>query len=115
MGLDFKQLRAANDERAAIWDPDGVLNVEFASIELAGEVGEALNKIKKYIRWHKNLPGGECDLCAIMDELGDVVICADLLARALGQDLGSAVGNKFNKTSKKHGFATMLKWSDNND
>lgn len=43
------------------------------------------------------------------DELADVIIAADLVASELGIDLGQAVADKFNATSRKHGMATLIK------
>jgi len=106
--LSFDQLRHANDERAVEWNSGPPLSAEFAMIELAGEVGEACNSLKKWLRHRHGLAGGVASLEPVIQELADVVICTDLLARKLGVDLGAAVAMKFNHTSRKHGFNTML-------
>ena len=62
---------------------------------LMEELGEAFSA------WRK----GNRDLGG---ELADVVICVDLLASALGGDLGEAVRRKFNATSEKNGLLTRL-------
>lgn len=108
--LSFGVLSQANDERAREWTKSATraLGVEFAMIELAGEVGELANEIKKSLRAASGLVGGKVDDEQIRRELADVVICADLLARKLGIDLGEAVVEKFNYTSRKHGFVTCI-------
>lgn len=126
--MDLKQLRAKNDERAELWRQGAPPSpIEFSAIELVGEVGEldealllrrmsidvgrACNEVKKLARKRDGLVGGKDDLSDIADELGDVVICADLLASSLGIDLGKAVAEKFNKTSDKHGFSVKIQES----
>jgi len=115
--LKFSQLRLANEIRASEWTKGSKTNlgVEFAMIELAGEVGELANQIKKQLRHQAGIVGGDDNLEAIRQELADVVICADLLARKLGVDLGRAVVDKFNYTSDKHGFATKLRTTISDD
>lgn len=115
--LKFSQLRLANELRASEWTKGSKsqLGVEVAMIELAGEVGELANQIKKQIRHQAGIVGGVDNLEAIRQELADVVICADLLARKLGVDLGRAVVDKFNQTSDKHGFETKLRTTLSDD
>lgn len=109
MTLSLSALREANARRAIEWNPSGVsCGALFAAVELAGEVGELLNELKKRERHSRGLKGGKDDPQAIAMELADVVICVDLLARELGVDLSEAVVAKFNSTSEKHGFATRL-------
>jgi|GEM_PF-6124483 len=109
LNLSFGELAAANDARGLEWNPKGVkFGIEFALLELFGEVGELANQIKKQIRSEHGLAGGSIDRDNMRRELADVVITADLLARKLNIDLGSAVVEKFNLTSDKHGFKTRL-------
>lgn len=82
--------------------------LEFSAIELGGETGELLNKIKKYLRFKAGMVGGEDNLEDVADELGDVAICCSLLAIQLGISLGDVTARKFNKTSEKHGFPVTL-------
>lgn len=106
-GLSFDLLRLKNDERGKEWGVNE-LPATFASTELAGEVGEACNEVKKLERQRAGIPGGKDSTDGLADELGDVVICADLLASRYGIDLGQAIKKKFNKTSDKHGFSVKL-------
>lgn len=112
----LKQLRIKNIERGRLWE--GVEgeeltneNLLFRSNEMAGEVGEACDAVKKLIRYRKRMVGGTNyleSLKAISDELADVIITADRVASILGIDLGVAVCNKFNYTSDKHGFKIKI-------
>lgn len=107
--LTFNDLAAANDARAAEWNATGTpIPAEFAIIELFGECGELANAWKKMERHHLGMAGGVDNTENFEEELGDVVICASLVARKYGIDLGAAVRSKFNKTSEKHGFGTRL-------
>lgn len=62
---------------------------------LAGETGEACNLIKKLKR------GDRVNREDIGKELADVVTYAELLAAALGLDLGRCVQKKFNEVSQR--------------
>ena len=106
--LLFSDLRAANAARSIAWSGGQSLGVEFSAIELGGECGELLNEIKKLLRARRGMVGGSTSTDAIASELADVVICADLLAAELGINLGHAVIEKFNQTSRKYGFSHHL-------
>ena len=110
-GMTFEALQIANRERGKVWGKGRDIPALFHAVELAGEVGELLNEIKKQARYELGIAGGihpEEALPRITDEIGDVVICCSLLANKLGIDLGKAVADKFNKTSEKHGFPHRL-------
>ena len=111
-GLSFNRLRIANQKRANLWNRGVPTSPMFCMIELAGEVGEACNAMKKMERQSLEMVGGANDNGNLADELADVVICADLAAMAMGVDLGEAVARKFNKTSRKHGFDVLLPQQD---
>jgi len=101
-------LRSANIARQAEWDPDSQLTLSYRGNELAGEVGEACNKIKKLERERMGLRGTRTTLAEAAEELADVVICTDLIAMQLGIDLARAIEEKFNATSEKYGLETQL-------
>jgi NTP pyrophosphatase (non-canonical NTP hydrolase) len=101
-------LRAANLARQAEWDTDGQITLSYRGNELAGEVGEACNIIKKLERERMGIAGSRATLAELAEELADVIICADLIAMQLGIDLDRAVAEKFNKTSEKVGLTTRL-------
>jgi NTP pyrophosphatase (non-canonical NTP hydrolase) len=106
---EFAALRQANLARAREWNPGGVaIGPGFAGLELAGEVGELCNLLKKAERARLGLVGGSVSPEAIAQELADVVICADLVGIALGLDLWPIVRQKFNATSEEKGFRTRL-------
>ncbi len=105
---DLVALRRANIERQAIWCPDEVPDLSFRGNELGGEVGEALNVIKKLERERHGWRGSRDTRQHLAEELADVVICADLCAITAGIDLASAVVVKFNATSDKVGIPVHL-------
>lgn len=111
--LTFEKLREKNVEREAEWlgDNGEPSSLEFRTIELGGETGELQNAIKKLLRFRLGMAGGideEASIEHIREEIGDVGICLDLVCQALDIDLGDAIAEKFNKTSRKHGFKTMI-------
>ena len=105
--MNFRRLAQAVGFREPEWGTEPRCPL-FAACELGGEVGEVLNEVKKLDRWKKGLVGGKELSDDLADELGDVVICCELLARKYGIDLGQAVATKFNKTSEKHGMKTKI-------
>jgi NTP pyrophosphatase (non-canonical NTP hydrolase) len=105
--MTLKELREANIVREQEWG-GGKLDMSFRGNELAGEVGEACNIIKKLERERLGIRGSRASVGQLAEELADVVICVDLIAMAVGLDLGVAVVEKFNKTSEKVGLATRL-------
>jgi len=119
----YTTLREANVERQKEWDQHGQITPSYRSNELAGEVGEALEKaldmlalsiaagrlantVKKLDRERMGIRGSRVTVETLAEELADVVICADLLAASYGIDLDEATRNKFNATSKKVGLLT---------
>lgn len=102
-------LRAANRARQVEWDQEGQITLSYRGNELAGEVGEACNVIKKLDRERMGIRGSRATKDQLAEELADVVICADLIAMDAGIDLlNDAVPSKFNATSEKVGLKTRL-------
>ena len=106
MGLE--KLRKASQERQKEWGKGQEFSLSFRGVELGGEAGEVLNEIKKIERHRMGIAGGKETLDDLKDEIGDVIICLDLIAGDLGIDLFECAKNKFNKTSEKHGFQTRI-------
>lgn len=107
--MKYYKLTQANAARQKEWNPDGKeVSPLFTATELGGEVGEALNIVKKLEREKLGLKGSRATVEELADELADVVICADLLAQQYGIDLTEATIKKFNATSHKHGFETGM-------
>ena len=107
--MKFSTLRAANEHRQALWDSGDQIDLTYRGNELAGEVGEACNVIKKIARERLGIRGSRATKQDLADELADIVICADLVAMGEGIDLlGEAVPSKFNETSEKVGLPTRL-------
>lgn len=110
--MHFLDLRAANASRDREWvSPGQALSLSFRGNELAGEIGEACNVLKKLERERLGLVGSRATLDDLAEELADGVICIDLIAMDTGIDLGPAVERKFNKTSVSRGLATRLSTS----
>ena len=108
MGLEFDGLRSANAARQKLWDSGAQIDSSYRGNELAGEVGEACNVIKKLERERLGIAGSRATVEQLAQELADVIICVDLLAMGYGIDLGQAVKDKFNETSVKVGLQTRL-------
>jgi NTP pyrophosphatase (non-canonical NTP hydrolase) len=104
----YLRLRAANEARNDHWDPNKVLTGSFKATELAGEVGEACNVVKKLERARLAIRGKRDTVKHLAEELADVVICADLLALHYGIDLRAAIIDKFNATSFENGLPVRL-------
>ncbi|KAB2783716.1 MazG-like family protein [Brucella anthropi] len=107
--MNMNTLRAANVARDQEWNTGSErLSLTFRATELAGEVGEACNVIKKLERERIGLVGSRDTKEHLAEELADIVICTDLVAMDAGIDLDAAIAAKFNATSEKNGLATRL-------
>lgn len=107
----YESLRAANQHRQTLWSggenkTNGPL---YAATELAGEVGEVCNVVKKLEREARGLPGSRTTLEKLEEEIGDVLICVDLLAIEYGIDPFAAAAKKFNKTSEALNFPVLMR------
>jgi len=80
----------------------------FIATEFGGESGEVQNVVKKLEREARGLRGSRATVDQLADEIGDVLICLDSLARCYGIDLEQATARKFNKTSDANGFEHKL-------
>jgi NTP pyrophosphatase (non-canonical NTP hydrolase) len=80
----LQALRAANYNRNEEWaNKERPFSLIFWANELAGEVGEACNILKKLDReFNYNVRGSRATLPALSEELADIIICADLLGMA---------------------------------
>jgi NTP pyrophosphatase (non-canonical NTP hydrolase) len=105
---DFARLRKANVERQKEWDPDSKITLEFRGNELAGEVGEACNIIKKLARERLGFRGSRSTTDKLAEELADAIICLDNVALQANIDLWGAVVKKFNQSSDTLQLKTKL-------
>jgi len=107
----FQELRQASVTRQKEFFGDNIteLTLEFHGNELAGEVGEACNEIKKLARGRLGAAGAKTDHSDLQDELADVIICVEMIAQKLDIDIEQAVRAKFNKTSEKYNLKTTMK------
>lgn len=106
--MNYKDLREANIARNKEWAKGQTMSLSFRGNELAGEVGEACNILKKLERERMGIAGSRASMSDLVEELADVIICVDLIGMSLGLDLVEAVRNKFNKTSEKVGLETRM-------
>ena len=104
----YQKLRDANAARQAEWDKDDRITLSYRGNEMAGEVGEACNVIKKLERERLGIRGSRDTVAHLAEELADIIICADLIAMFESIDLDRAVADKFNATSEKVGLTTRL-------
>lgn len=104
----YKSLHHANVARNKQWDNKNALDLSFRGNELAGEVGEACNIIKKLERERLGLVGSRDTNEHLIEELCDVVICTYLIAMQIGINLDPHVARKFNETSRKRGLTVFM-------
>lgn len=114
MALTFALLREANLERCGRWHPGGVMDWSLSDWAVAsgGEMGEALNVVKKLNRERDGIIGNDKNIddlrLQLADEIADTIIYLDLMAAHQGIDLANAVAAKYNRTSEKNGFPDRL-------
>lgn len=121
--FEFTTLTEANINRQKEWDPSDAIGHSYRGNEMAGELGEALEKatillltagkilnlcnmIKKVDREHLGLRGSRVELSEVAKEFGDAQICLSLAAIKLGINLEQATKDKFNESSIKLGLKT---------
>lgn len=104
----FQRLRVANYSRQQEWDVNNHITLAYRGNELAGEVGEACNVIKKLERERFGIRGTRATKEELAEELADAIICIDLIAMAANIDLEYWVRHKFNATSEKYGLITRM-------
>jgi NTP pyrophosphatase (non-canonical NTP hydrolase) len=112
--LTFKIFRETNMSRCLRWHPRGFQEWSLSdwAVATAGELGEALNVIKKLNRERDGIVGNTLSIpeleASLADELADTAIYLDLLAASVGIDMAQAIAAKFNRTSEKNGFPERL-------
>lgn len=109
----FTNLREANIARNAEWVSagNGDVSLSYRGNELAGEVGEVCNQIKKIDRERMGRAGSRTNREAFLEELADAYICLDLICmdeNISEEERGRAIALKFNKTSRANGHKTLL-------
>jgi len=82
-----KQLQEKNAVRQREWDTNDDIDLAYRGNELAGEVGEACNVMKKLARERLGIRGSRATVEQLAEELADVVICSSLIANSEGIDL----------------------------
>lgn len=110
----FTKIRHANRTRQTFWPGyERASDLEFRTIEFAGEAGEVSDAVKKLIRYDRGIAGNRGQtreelVEAVREEVGDVLITLDMVADILGIDLMDAFTMKFNKTSNKVGIPVTV-------
>ena len=107
-GLDLRDLQAANASRQDEWPGAQAVTPSYRGNELAGEVGEACNVIKKLERMRLGIAGSTDTVEHLAEELGDVIICVALIANEFAIDISDATRAKFNATSEKVGLKSRI-------
>ena len=114
--LTFNEFRAANVARCVKWHPLGIGSWSSSDwlVAVTGELGELASLLKMRNRERDGLPGNKFSPTdkQIADELADVLTYLDLLAAALGIDLGQAAVRKFNEVSARVGFPDRILLED---
>ena len=106
--MDLKILRKYNSIRQKEWNGNKSVPLSFRGNELAGEVGEACNIIKKIDREAMGFVGSRATAAELADELADIIICVDLIAIEMDIDLSTKIPEKFNHTSRKYKLDTRI-------
>lgn len=105
---EYSNLLEANIVRQKEWDPGKAITPSYRGNELAGEVGEACNVIKKLERERLGIAGSRDTVEHLAQELADVVICVNLVAIAYGINIDKEVALKFNSTTDKMKLQTRM-------
>jgi len=110
--LTFEDFRAANVARCLKWHPEGIESWSPSDwlTAVTGELGELASLLKMRNRERDGITGNKFSPTdkQIADELADVFTYLDLLAAAMGIDLGEAAVSKFNEVSERVGFPDRL-------
>lgn len=111
--LTFDAFRLANVTRCVKWHPQGINSWSPSDwlTAVTGELGELASLLKMRNRERDGLPGNKFSPSdkQVADEIADVLTYLDLLAAALGIDLGRAAVEKFNEVSERVGFPDRIK------
>lgn len=108
------RLKFGNASRQAEWDSGSNFDLSYHALELMTESGELCEQVKKLYREMLGAKGNKTDLQSIKDEIGDVMICLDKLVSEIEKATNTTISitectvDKFNKTSSKYGFDTII-------
>jgi NTP pyrophosphatase (non-canonical NTP hydrolase) len=107
----YETLEDAIEARFQEWDAMTPVAIppSFYGNELAGEIGEACNIVKKLDREMMGLPGSRATVRELGDELADGLICLKRLAAYFNIPLDEVAKRKFNATSEKVGLRTRVR------
>ena len=108
MGI-LEDLSGMNILRQTEWDDKSQISLSYRGNELAGEVGEACNIIKKLDRERMGIRGSRATKEQLAEELADIIICVDLISTYVGINLPEAIKMKFDATSAKNNLKTRFR------
>ena len=108
-GLSLSELQRAHIERQEEWCPDQKPDLSFRGNEMAGEVGEACNVIKKLERERHGWRGSRATKEQLAEELADVIHTAVLCSITAGIDIETATIAKFDATSEKNDLSSRIR------
>jgi len=98
----LERLQEKSTVRQREWDTNDDIDLVYRGNELAGEVGEACNVMKKLARERLGIRGSRATVEQLAEELADVIICSSLIANAENVDLAEEYGlygpPRFNNT-----------------
>lgn len=103
-------LRYVNTRRWREWSLGEPEDPLYCANELGGETGEVLNVVKKLVREQRGWAGSRATKQDLGEEMGDVLICLDTLARAYDVNLAEVTARKFNLTSIQRSLSHRLYW-----
>ena len=108
-GLSLSELQRAHIERQEEWCPDQKPDLSFRGNEMAGEVGEACNVIKKLERERHGWRGSRATKEQLAEELANVIHTAVLCSITAGIDIETATIAKFDATSEKNDLSSRIR------
>lgn len=122
-GLSFNTLRGANTARlpqfknklgeTAHAEQDGSdWSLADWMVAVTGEVGELAGELKSWKRGDYHDMSEDAVKALISNEMADIVIYLDLLAKQLNINLGDAVSSKFNLVSERVGSNVFINSDD---
>lgn len=110
--ITFEHFRIQNLRRCEdVFHPISHWGLFDWSIAFIGEVGEAMNVLKKIKRMQDGtdpIEGYAKMQDALAEEIADAVTYADLLLTSQGYRLEEEITRKFNKVSQKRGSSILL-------
>lgn len=100
-------LREANDTRQKEWGGSDKCDIPFRALEFIGEVGELAEAVKKYTRSERGILGTAKCVDDIAEEIGDVLICWDLMFREVGMPVEHVFDEGYHNTDRNRSMTPV--------